>query len=266
MDLHALMMMMKRYFALAGLAAVAALTACDFEKNAVQDIAGPAPESRIKFFNFGVNTPGVNFYANDTKMTAVTSATGAEATTGVTQGNAGAGAFYTGITAGTYAVTGKIAATVDKDLAISNVSTTIVPGKFYSYFISGIYNTTAKTADAFVVEDPVPAQDFKVAYVRFVNAISNSQPMVLTIKNVATGASVVIGAAVGYKGAGTFVAVPGGTYDLSTRVAGASTDAIVRTAVTFNSGRVYTIASRGDMTVGGTTSANRPQLDNTANF
>ncbi|MCU0647660.1 MAG: hypothetical protein MUF00_06675, partial [Gemmatimonadaceae bacterium] len=44
-----------------------ALAAC--EKNAVQDITGTLPESGVKFFNFSVNGPQVNFYANDTKVT-----------------------------------------------------------------------------------------------------------------------------------------------------------------------------------------------------
>lgn len=257
---------MNRYLSIAGLVAAAALSACDYEKNAVQEIAGPVPASRIKFFNFGVNTPGVNFYANTTKMTAISSATGAESTNGVAQGGVGAGGFYTGIAPGTYTLAGKIAATTDKDLAISSVSANIETGKAYSYYISGIYNTTAKSADAFIVEDPIPAQNYDVAYVRFVNAISNSQPMVLSVRNQTTSTVTAIGAAVAYKGAGAFVAIPAGLYDLSTRVTGASTDAITRTGVTFVDGRVYTIASRGDITVTGTTSANRPQLDNTANF
>ncbi|MDP9348242.1 MAG: hypothetical protein M3P24_03730, partial [Gemmatimonadota bacterium] len=54
----------------------ATLAAC--EKNAVQDITGPVPSARVKFFNFGVNAPQVNFYANDTKMTATPSTTGQE--------------------------------------------------------------------------------------------------------------------------------------------------------------------------------------------
>ena len=52
-----------RAFALL-LAAAATLTSCD--ENAVQDIAGPATGARIRFFNFGVNAPGVNFYADNT--------------------------------------------------------------------------------------------------------------------------------------------------------------------------------------------------------
>lgn len=257
-------MTMNRYISLAGLVAAALLAGCD--KNGVQDITVDPPAARIKFFNFGVNAPSVNFYANDTKMTAVTSATGAEATTGVASGGVGAGGNYEGIAPGTYTLTGNISAAVDKDLPISNLSAQIADGKFYSYYISGIYNTTAKTADAFVVEDPIPAVDYTVAYVRFVNAISNSSPMVLSIKNSTTGAITPIGGAIAYKNAGVFVAVPPGVYDISTRVTGATTDAITRTAVSFANGRTYTIGARGDMTVTSTSAATRPQLDNTANY
>ncbi|MEO5903617.1 MAG: hypothetical protein ABIQ55_06375, partial [Gemmatimonadaceae bacterium] len=177
----------------------------------------------------------------------------------------GSGGFYTGIAPGQYTLTGKISAATDKDLPISNLPATIADGKFYSYYISGIYNTTAKTADAFVVEDPLPAVDYTVAYVRFVNAISNSNPMVLSAKNTTSGVVVPLGAAIAYKNAGAFISLPGGIYDISTRAAGATTDAISRTGVSFSPGIVYTIGARGDITVGGTTSANRPLLDNTAN-
>ncbi len=254
---------MKRHLGFAGLLFAASLSACD--KNGVQDITTAPPASRVKFFNFGVGTPSVNFYANDTKLTAIVSTTGAESALGVGQGAAGSGGYYNGIAPGQYTLTGKIAATTDKDLPISNLSATIADGKFYSYYISGIYNSTAKTADAFVVEDPLPAVDYTVAYVRFVNAISNSSPMVLSAKSTASGVVVPLGAAVAYKSAGVFTALPGGVYDISTRVTGASTDAITRTAVSFFPGIVYTIGARGDITVGGTTSANRPLLDNTAN-
>lgn len=260
------MMHTMRHLKLAGLVCAALLSACNYDKNAVQEITVPTPPgSNIKFFNFGVNAPGVNFYANDQKLTAISSTTGAESTTGTVFGGVGSGGFYNGVNPGTYNFTGKISAATDKDLVISNVNTAVADGKYYSYYVSGLYNTTSKTADAFIVEDVLPETDsYPNAYVRFVNAIYNSNPQQLTVKSTTTPVvTTTIGSAVAYKNAGAFVAIPGGVYDISTREAGASTDAITRTAVSFNAGRVYTISSRGSMTL--TDATNKPFLDNTAN-
>ncbi|HEX6575842.1 MAG TPA: DUF4397 domain-containing protein [Gemmatimonadaceae bacterium] len=255
---------MNRYLSAAGLLSAVLLTACDYEKDAVQDITVPPAASAIKFFNFGPGAPAVNFYANDQKVTAITSATGAESTNGVTYTNAGNGALYNGLNPGQYTFTARISATTDKDLAIASVQSTLADGKYYSYYVSGLYNTTAKNADAFIVEDPIPALDYTAAYVRFVNAISNAQPMTLNITTTtAPAVTIAVGGAVAYKAAGTFTAVPCGTYNLSTTVAGAATPAITRAGIGFNCGRVYTITSRGNMTVA--TGTNAPALDNTLN-
>ena len=243
-----------------------ALAACD--KDAVQDITAPLAGARVKFFNFGVNAPGVNFYANDTKMTAITSATGAESTTGTVYGGVGSGGLYSAIAPGQYTITGRIAAAVDKDLPVVTLPVTIADGKAYSIYASGFYNTATKTVDGFMIEDALEtATDATMAHVRFVNAISNSSPMTLYARNTASVGlpEVAIGGPVPYKSAGAFTAVTGGIYDLTTRVAGAGTSAITRTAVTFVPGRVYTIGARGDMTVTSTTAATRPFLDNTLN-
>ena len=242
-----------------------ALTSC-FEENAVQDITATLPGSRIKFFNFGVNAPGVNFYANDTKMTAITSATGVESTTGVVYGGVGSGSFYSALGPGQYNFTGKIAATVDKDLIVSTVPGSLEDGKAYSMYMSGFYNTTTKTVEGFLVEDPFTDEfDFTKAYVRFVNAISNSNPMTLYVRDTTTLVETPIGGAVAYKAAGAFVAVPQATYTLNTRNTGAPANVIVRTGVQFIAGKVYTVGARGDITVVSTTAVNRPFLDVTAN-
>jgi hypothetical protein len=236
------------------------------EENAVQQISGPDAGARVKFFNFGVNAPAVNFYANTTKMTAISSTSGTESTNGTAYGAVGSGGFYSAIAPGQYSLEGKIAAATDKDLAIAKVTSTIAAGTHYSFYMSGFYNTTAKTVDAFVVEDPLPsAFDFSVAQVRFVNAIANSNPMTLYARNTTTGTEVAIGSTVAYKAAGAFTTLPNGVYDLSTRAAGSNTNLIARTGVSFSAGRVYTIGARGDMTVTSTTATNRPFLDNTAN-
>lgn len=242
------------------------LASCSFEKNAVQDITGPIASARIKFFHFGVNAPGVNFYAGDAKITAITSATGVESTTGVVYGGVGSGGFYSAVNPGQYVLTGKIAATVDKDLAISPVTATIADGKAYSYYMSGFYNTVAKTVEGFVVEDAFPAAiDFTQTYVRFVNAISNSNPMTLFARNTTTTTEVPVGGLVAYKAGGAFTALPAGIYDLNTRESGATANKISRAGVNFVAGRVYTIGARGDITIVSTTLANRPILDLTAN-
>ena len=236
---------MNRTRALAAMLCVVAFTACD--ENAVQVIAGPAATARVKFFNFGVGAPGVNFYANTTKMTALRSTTGVESTTGVVYGGVGSGGFYSSIEPGAYSLTGKIAATVDKDLVIATIPGTIENGKAYSVYLSGLYNGGTKTSDGFIVEDAFPADiDFSVAHVRFVNGIFNAAPLQL-IATTTTAPTLVdtIGGVIAYKSAGAFEAVVPGVYNLTTRFAGAGTNAPARTNVSFVAGRVYTIGARG---------------------
>ena len=191
---------------------------------------------------------------------------GTESVTGTIYGGVGSGGFYASIVPGSYKLSGKIAAATDKDLTVSSVTSNIEPGKNYSFYMSGFYDVTAKTVEGFIVEDPFPDTfDWTNANVRFVNAISNSSPMTLYAKNTTTLVEVPVGALVAYKGAGAFAPLPQAVYDLSTRTAGSSTSTIVRTAVSFNAGRYYTISARGDMTIVSTTLTNRPVLDNTTN-
>ncbi len=254
---------MNSHRCLAALFCAAALAACD--KNAVQVLpTAPLPASRIKFFNFGVNAPGVNFYADATKMTAISSTTGTESTLGVAYGAVGNGGAYSAIAPGQYTLTGRIAAATNKDLPIASVSATIADGKYYSFYMSGFYNATAKTVDGFVLEDPfVVSTDYSVATVRFVNAIANANPMSLYAMNATD--TLALGATVAYKEAGAFTALPAGVYDLGTRYAGSATNAITSTSVSFLGGRVYTVGARGDITVTSTSATNRPILSNTAN-
>jgi hypothetical protein len=260
---------MTRYSSTAALLFASLLAACGTKE--VQSLTGTDPHARVKFFNFGVNAPGVNFYADETKMTAVQSTTGTESTTGIGYGGVGAGGAYSTIDPGQHTLTGRIAATTDKDLPISSVSTTIEDAKYYSFYMSGFYNTATKNVEGFVVEDNFPiSPDSTLATVRFVHAISNANPMTLYAKNTIAGSTeVTVGAEVSYQHAGAFVTLPRGLYDLSTRYTGSATNAVARTGVSFVGRKVYTVTARGDITVAPTTTgcaaANRTCLDNTAN-
>jgi hypothetical protein len=261
--------LMSRYASLAVLVAAGLLSACG-DKTVQNLTEAPLASSRVRFFNFGVNAPSVNFYADETKMSAVLSTTGTESTSGIAYGGVSGGGDYSAIAAGQHALAGKIAAATDKDLAISTLTANIEDGKYYSFYMSGIYNSTAKTVDNFIVEDPfTPPPDLNTATVRFVHAISNANPMTLYAKPTTTGAEIPIGAEVAYKQAGAFTNIPAGSYDISTRYNGATTNAMSRTGVSFVGGRVYTITARGDITVAPTTTgcaaSNKTCLDNTAN-
>jgi hypothetical protein len=259
----------RRFPIAAALLTATLFAACD--KNTVQELPfEPLLGTRVKFFNFGVNAPGVNFYADQQKMTAVQSGTGNEATTGVAYGGVGNGNSYSQIAPGAHTLTGRIAAATDKDLAIATVNATIDDGKYYSFYMSGFYNTTSKTVDAFVVEDPVgPPADYSVAYVRFVNTMSNAaNPLILYAKYTTGDTTQVdtLTAGIAYKAVTQFVTLPAGVYNLFARYQDSTANKISRTGVTFLGGHLYTVGARGDITVTSTTATNRPFLDNTTSY
>lgn len=270
-------LMTNRYASLCLLLCAAAIAACSNDHNGVQDITAPAVGAHVKFFNFAVGAPGVNFYADNQKVTAISTgqcfgqtdstivkqclSSGIESTTGTGYGAAANGGLYNDVGAGAHTLTGKIAATTDKDLAISPLNTTVNDGTFYSYYTSGVYDATNKKADAFIVQDDLPTiTDFTLAYVRFVNASANGGSLTLTGVNTATNASVTIGGPVAYKSANAFVPVPAGVYNL-TVTGGPST--VTAANVSFVAGHVYSVAARGDFT--STVTANKPGLTATAN-
>jgi hypothetical protein len=256
---------MKKYFSLAILLSVSAVSCKLFDKTAVRDITSEVlPDSRIKFFNFAPSTPKLNFYAGTTKMTAVQSTTGSD-TLGVVYPSAAGGGLYSGIAAGSTTLTAKLATPgADLGLAIASVTQTIEKGKYYSYYLSGPYSTGTKTAASFIVEDPIPAAiDYTMAHIRIVNAVSDATgPLTLWAKNTTTLVDAAYGSAVAYQAAGTFVTIPEGTYDLGARYTGSATNVtgLSLTGQTFVGGRVYTISARGV-----TTTASTMGLSNTQN-
>lgn len=165
---------MKKIYFLVAILLTTIIYSC--KKNGVQIIDAPlASGAQVKFFNFGMNSPSINFYANDAKVTATLSATGAESTTGVTYGNVFPALNYILLPAGSVNIKGQIpsTATTDANLSTVNLTANLELNKFYSLYTCGFYNTTAKTSDAFIIEDKLPAVDTSTSYTRFVNTIPN---------------------------------------------------------------------------------------------
>jgi hypothetical protein len=271
---------MTRIRIIPALLGAAVLAACS--KDGVQVITAPTAGAFIKFYNLGVNAPSVNFFANDTKLTAISStscsppssppnplcsSTGIESTTGTAYGAAANGGLYSSIAPGQYSFSGRIAAATDNGLQVAKLSSTLADGKHYSLYTSGFYDAYAKTMDAFVVEDVFSEEiDFSKSSARLVNASSNSSPMTLYAKNPATGDSLLIGSSIAYKSGGAFASVPAAVYDLTVRYAGSNTAVITLAAVSFVAGRAYSVNARGDATLPATgTAVNRPILTTVAN-
>ncbi|RQO67728.1 hypothetical protein DBR43_24760 [Pedobacter sp. KBW06] len=240
---------------------------CD--KTDIQTIDGPANGASVKFFNFAVNGPVVNYYANDIKVTSAVSTTGAESgTTGLAYAAVyPATNAYAILPGGTYDLkaTRPSNAAADPKLVINKFSTTLAEGKNYSLYLCGFYNTVAKTSDAFMLEDILPAIDSSAAYVRLVHTSPNANPVNLIIQDRTSKAELTIATNLPYKSGGTFVKIPQGVYDLLLRYPNSNTNIYTRTEVSFTKSNTYTLTLRGDITVGGTTAANRTFIDNTAN-
>ncbi len=176
---------------------------------------------------------------------------------------------YSLIESVTYEFKGQLSSTaaVDANLAIATLSALVANNKSYSLYTSGIYNATTKTADAFIIEDVLPATDTAATYVRFVNAISNAASgFDLIAKNTTTVTESVIANNIAYKTESDFVQVPAGVYELYARYPWSGTNVISRVGtqiISFLPGRVYTVSSKGDVTLLTDTAA--PFLDNTTN-
>jgi hypothetical protein len=243
------------------------------EKDGVKEVETIKTDAgaQIKFFNFGVSAPSMNFYANDQKVSATVSATGAEATAGVNYGSVFPATNYALINGGTYTFKGIVPSTAaaDPNAVIASIQGNVETGKSYSLYTSGPFDAIAKTVDGFLVEDVIPAASATAAHVRFVNTIANgTSGFDLVAKSTTTAAEIIVATNIGYKAASAFVEVPNGVYELYARYPGSPTNVISRTGtsnVSFIAGRAYTISSRGDMTVAGATATNRPFLDNTSN-
>jgi hypothetical protein len=265
---------MKRILSSAVVLGAALLAGCS--KDSIQSIDGPLPGAFVKFFNFGVNAPAVNYYSDDVKVTAISTtacqtvpidpkctSTGIESTSGTPYGSAGNAGLYSSLTPGSHVFAGKSVVAADSGAYVTKLAGTLAAGQYYSMYTSGFYNSTTKAVESFIVQDSLPATDFAVAYVRFVNAVPNSAPMILYARNTVTGTEVAIGTAVAYKSAGAFVAVPSAPYDINARVPGSTTNLVTRLAVGFAGGHAWTVTVRGDMTA--TSGTNKPAFDNTVN-
>lgn len=228
------------------------------EKNAIQDIDSAPVGAYFRAHNFAVGGPTINIYANDAKITAIGSTTGIEASTGIAANGIfpGTNSYLSLAPSSSTTFTAKVPAlaSVNPGVVTASISAPISEGKYYSFFTCGIYNTTTKTSDAFIIEDVLPSIDTGFAYVRIVSAIPNAtNGFNLSAVNTTTAESITIAPATAYKSASAFTKVPNGIYNLTSVSVNTPTSITInRAAVTFAKGFVYTITTRGTVVTAST--------------
>lgn len=265
---------MTKFSLLSALAGLSLIAAC--EKNAVQTISGPVDGGAfVRFHNLSVSSPSVNFYANTQKVTAVSSTacspppvtpnplcttTGVEqatGTTGTAYGSSALGGNYAMLIPGAYTLTGRSSVPADTGGVVSTLSGTVEAGKFYSYFMSGVYAAGTKSTDAFMIEDKLPTTfDYTKSYLRVVNASVNAPSISASTTLQGTTTAISVATNVGYKAASEIVTIPPGLTDITITFTGYPP--VTLTGGGFSGGHVYTIALRGDVSSGVT--ANKPTI------
>lgn len=236
----------------------------------------PGDEAQVRFYNFGINAPSVNFYANDVKVTAAQSLTGEMAATGVSFGGTypslgyvevptGQGVIVKSKTPTTLVIPTNNVNKYEKDKEVSNLTvSTLESRKQYSVFIAGYFNKDTHTAESFVISDDLPPSDTSKVFIRVVNSgVAEAGTLSIKaerMKGTEVLSEQVIDAALPFKKATPFVALPYGSYRL-TIVSSVTPTVLWQRTLTLNADRVHTIAVRGDLRF----TSPAPLLDNTQN-
>lgn len=229
---------------------------------------------QVRFYNFVMNGPTVNFYANGVKSTGITSTTGKEAANGVGWGGTHPNIGYVEIPAGNNVT---IESITPKNMLIptnninnyeggivtsSLVIPKIEPLKQYSVYLSGYWDKINKNSKSFYIKDEMPGVDTASVFMRFVNSgveEAGDLKFVVTSRDTLVG-TIVIDEKIPYGTASKFVAVPYGTYNL--KVYTTKGDSLIRNGIVLNPDRVHTFALRGNIL---SKSPIAPWIDNVQN-
>ena len=236
----------------------------------------PGEEAQVRFYNFGINAPSVNFYANNVKITASQSLTGEMAPTGVSFGATYPSIGYVEVPAGdqvnifsktptTLVIPANNVNNYKQDTEVSNLTATKLNSKKqYSLFIAGYFDKNTHQAESFIISDELPPSDTSKVFVRFVNSgVAEAGTLSIKISRM-NGTEVlseeIVDPQLAFKSATEFKGFPYGTYKFTIIPANA-TNRIWERTITLNRDRVHTIAVRGDLR----NTSPAPLLDNTQN-
>lgn len=224
-------------------------------------VRAPSKEhGQVRFYNFVINGPQVEFYANGVKSTSRVSTTGQQASTGLGYGAthpnigyveipAGENILIEAITPPTYLIPANNVNNYGQNLlAASLIVPKIEALKTYSIYLCGYWDKVAQKGNAFIIDEVMPGVDTASTFIRFVNSgTEQAGPLRFAVTNTRDTLVGTIGIAeeVPFAKGSPFVAVPYGTYDL--KLYTATGDSLIRRGIALSPDRVHTFALRGDI-------------------
>lgn len=223
------------------------LGACD--KNAIEDFNDPVSGGAyVKFVHAAPDAPAVNFYLDNTKVSAIAANSAGEeqgmtfAKNVVFPSNYG----YANVEAGTRMLQAITPATLGNTVTAKN-SVTLADGKYYSSFLIG----TAGAYETYTVEDMLPEVSNGKAHVRFVNLLQSATngyaaSAVRTATSETPETRTAIGQTISVKGNTAYVAIePTGSYIIEFKENNAAGTITKSSSFTPIGGRAYTVVISG---------------------
>lgn len=246
----------KLYYLIVGVTML--FSACDKDKGYVENTKyealtpGDPKYSYIKILNLSPGSPIVNFYMDGSKFSSKLSSTGVE-NAGYNYNQVFPDLGYAVATPGARALTAKIIPTAASDANLQVLSTNInaAPGKYYTIIPNGAYSTTTKTIPStLVLEDVSPQLDTTKVFIRFVNAVSGSNPLSLVRGTTPADPRIINNIAVNNASGWAELSLPGGGTNPSlsfilVETASNLPASAIYTTTSFTKGRAYTLYYRG---------------------
>lgn len=201
----------------------------------------------VKFINASPESPIINFYMDNIKMTGAYTVSGTE--TGIAYAAIYPSLEYSQSNGSSGKISTKIAAasTLNPGVTTNESAVNLAAGKYYSVFAVDVYDAANKKQGLIVIEDKKPSLDTTKAFLRVVNVqVKRAKADVV----LSTGEKLFSG--VDYKKETEFVSIPNpgkeSTYILKDTASGAVIPITLK--LTLAKGRIYTLILRG---IAGTT-------------
>lgn len=220
------------------------LSACekDTSLEATATLAVDSNKPFVKFFNASPDSPIINFYMDNIKMTGTYTVSGTE--TGIAYAAIYPSLGYSQSSGTSSKILTKIAgsSTVNPGVVTSESTVNLAAGKYYSVFAVDQYDLVNKKQNLLVIEDKSPATDTSKVFLRLVNLQVKRAKVDVSLN---TGEKLFSG--VEYLKSTDFVSIPNPGKESTYILKDSTTGAIIPLTLKLNlsKGRAYTLVLRG---------------------